>query len=428
MTEMLDKQKTRRGEQKVSGAARRDWRPIVLGLVVIAIGVFALRTLTDPARDADSRPKGKPAVPVITAVAQQQAVPVEVDAVGNVEATSTVSVRSQVDGQLLRVHFQQGQLVHKGDLLFSIDPRPAQAAVAQAEAAVNKDLAAVEQARAVLLKDQAQLRTARLQVQRYELLRSQGAISQDQFDQYRTNADALEATVRADQANIRNAQAIVNSDRAALANARVQLSYSTIRSPIEGRTGSLNFYAGDLIKANDTTALVTINRISPIYVTFTVPEDQLAAIRSAMARHELKVSASAQGDSRIVTGNLSFIDNAVDTTTGTIKLKATFANSDGYLVPGQFVDASLTVTTLNRAVVVPSQAIQTSQQGRFVFVVRPDRTVQMQPIESTLTYRGLAVINRGVQPGQTVVTDGQLQLVPGAKVQIKPSSPEAASR
>jgi len=343
---------------------------------------------------------------------------VEISSVGNVEATSTVAIRSQVDGQLLKVNFQQGQLVRQGQILFELDPQQAQAVLAQAQAQVNKDLAAVEQARAILRRDQAQSKNAQSQLKRYQKLLTLGAISQDAFDQYQANADALAATLRADEANIRNAQALVNADRAAVTQAQVKLRFSSIRAPLDGRTGDLNFYAGDLIKANDTNPLVIINRISPVYVTFTIPEAKLSLLRHAMASQTLKVTAQVPNDTHRAEGSLSFMNNAVDTTTGMIKLKATFNNRDNYLVPGQFVNTTLTLKTLPKAVVVPTQAVQTGQQGRYVFVILPDQSVAQRPVTNSFNYQNWAVIDQGLRPGEQVVTDGQLQLVPGAKVQL----------
>ncbi|WP_287128316.1 efflux RND transporter periplasmic adaptor subunit [Candidatus Cyanaurora vandensis] len=394
------------------------WVPLLLGLLVIGGGVYFLRQQVENAEQAPA-PRAKPAIPVTSAVTQQRAIPVQITSVGNVEAAATVAVRSQVEGQLLKVHFRQGELVRQGQVLFSIDPRTVQANLLQTQAAVNQALASVEQARALLVKDQAQLRTARTQLARYEQLYTRGAISQDQLDQYRTNVDALVATVRADEANIRNTQARVNADLAAVTNAQVQLGYTTIRAPISGRAGDLLFDSGNLIRTNDTTPLVTINQINPIYVSFTIPEVQLANLRAQMTKSGLKVTVRAPNATGTPTGNLTFVNNAVDPTTGTIQLKATFANRDNYLVPGQFVDTTLTLNTLDNAIVVPSQAVQTGQKGLYVFVIKPDQLVEERSVTSKLTYQGLAVIDQGLRPGEVVVTDGQLQLVPGAKVQSK---------
>jgi multidrug efflux system membrane fusion protein len=330
-------------------------------------------------------------VPVLAAAAVLKDVPVQLTAIGNVEAYSTVEVNSRIGGQLVLVHFKEGQDVNKGDILFTIDPRPFEAALKQAEAN--------------LVRDTAQLNNARQQEQRYQELVKKGYVSQADYDQMRTNADALEATVKA--------------DKAAVENARLQLTYCFIYSPITGRTGNLLVHQGNIIKENDKT-IVTINQVQPIYVSFNVPEQRLAEIKKYSAGERLKVIASfPQSDGIPLQGELTFIDNSVDRTTGTIRLKATFANSDRRLWPGQFVNVTLNLTTRPNAIVAPSQAIQTGQQGQYVFVIRSDATVEMRPVAVSMTVGSESVIDKGVAPGEQVVTDGQLRLIPGAKVEIK---------
>ena len=308
------------------------------------------------------------------------------------EAYNTVSIKAQVNGVVSRVHFTEGQDVRKGALLFTIDPRPFEAALKQAEAQ--------------LAKDRAQARFALEQVRRYGDLLKDGIVTQDQYDQLKANADALEAAIAA--------------DRAAVDNARVQLGYCYIRSPIDGRTGNLAVRVGNLVKANDEPVLVTINQLTPIYVSFTVPEKELPEIKKYLSGGRLKVEAVAPNDPKgPEEGTISFLDNAVDTTTGTIRLKGTFANSGLRLWPGQFVNCALTLTYLSNAVVVPTSAVQTGQQGEYLFVVKRDGTVEMRPVAVALAGGGESVIARGVKPGETVVTDGQLRLVPGAKVEVK---------
>ncbi len=403
----------------LSEKSRRNWWPLIIGLGVIGGGAFWLHSLGTG--DSQKPPAKKPVL-VTVAVAQQRTVPVQLRSIGNVEATSSVALKAQVDGQLMQVHFTQGQFVRKGQLLFTLDSRSLIAALNQAQSLVAKDKALVSQAQATLARDQAQLKTAQVQIKRYQGLLSQGAVSQEQFDTIRTTAEASAATVEADRANVINTQAVVEADQAAVRNAQVQLGYTTVRAPIDGRTGSLSVYAGNLVRASDTNPLVVINRVSPIYVTFTVPEQQLTAIRRVK---NLPVSASVSGDKgHSIRGSLSFIDNAVDATTGTIKLKASFANPDNYLVPGQFVDVTTTLAELPNAVLIPNPAVQVGQQGQFVFVVKPDSTVEMKPISTTRNYQGMAVVEGGkLSAGETVVTDGQLQLVPGAKVTTKGAKP-----
>ena len=336
--------------------------------------------------------KPKPPAPVSVAKAEQKTVPVQVRVIGNVEAYSTVSIKAQINGILETVHFREGQDVKKGQLLFTIDRRPF--------------VAALKQARAALARDAAQERYAREQARRYGELIKDGIVTQDQYEQYRANADALAESMHA--------------DRAAVDNAAVQLGYCSIRSPIDGRTGNLMVQKGNLVKANDVPVLVTINQVNPIYVTFSVPEKELAGIKKYIAAGNMKVEAYIPNDTGPAEeGTLSFLDNIVDTATGTIKIKGTFANRDRRLWPGQFVNVALTLTSIPNAVVVPTQAIQTGQSGQFVFVVKPDRSVESRPVVTGEVLDGETVVSKGLNPGETVVTDGQLQLVPGSRVQIK---------
>jgi membrane fusion protein, multidrug efflux system len=330
-------------------------------------------------------------VPVTVATAGQKTVPIEVTSIGNVEAFSTVSVRGQIAGEVEKAYFKQGQDVKQGDLLFTLDSRPYKATL--------------QQLQANLARDEAQLENAQAQAERYTKLFKAGIVSQDQYDQFRTGADALAAAVRA--------------DKAAIEKATVDLDYCTIRSPIEGRTGALQVYPGNIVKENDTI-LVTINQIRPIYVTFSVPEQYLSEIRKYQETGALAVGASIPNDSRPpAQGVLTFIDNAVDTTTGTIKLRATFQNPDRRLWPGQFVNVTVKLTSKSNATVVPTQAVQTGQVGKYLFVVKPDQTAELRQVTAGQTVGGVTIIEKGIRPGETVVTDGQLRLEPGTKVQIK---------
>lgn len=338
-------------------------------------------------------------VPVIVTSAIEKTVPVQLTAIGNVQAYSTVTVKAQVGGELIRVRFQEGQDVKQGDPLFQIDPRPFKSELKQAEANLKKDAIQADNTR----KD----------TKRYADLFKEGLVTQQQYDQIRANAEALDAAVRADQA--------------AVENARLQLAYSSIRSPINGRTGNLMVHAGNLVKANDTSPLVTINQISPIYVAFSVPQQNLPDIKKYMAAGKLKAEAIIpKNDGPPSQGILSFVDNAVDPATGTILLKATFPNKDKALWPGQFVNVVLTLTMQSNAIVVPSQAVQSGQQGQYLFIVKPDLTVESRPVIVGREIDQEAIIEKGVQPGENVVTDGQIRLSPGAKVQIK-SSPSATA-
>jgi multidrug efflux system membrane fusion protein len=331
------------------------------------------------------------AVPVVVAAVVQKTVPVEIRAIGNVEAYSAVSAKPQVAGEVEQAYFKEGQDVKKGDLLFTLDSRPYQAALHQLEANLARDL--------------AQLENARAQAERYTRLFQEGIVSKEQYDSFRTNADALAAAVLADKATIERA--------------KIDLDYCAIRSPMDGRTGSLLVHPGNIVKANETI-LVVINQITPIYVSFSVPEQDLAEIKQRMAAGSLPVEALIpDGELHPVPGTLTFVDNAVDNTTGTIRLKGTYANTEGRLWPGQFVNVVLKLTSRPNAIVVPSQAVQTGQSGPYVFVVKPDLTAESRPVTAGSTVGGETVIEKGLQPGETVVTDGQLRLAPGTKVEVK---------
>ncbi|HEY5345816.1 MAG TPA: efflux RND transporter periplasmic adaptor subunit [Verrucomicrobiae bacterium] len=321
-------------------------------------------------------------VPVLAAKAVATNVPVLIDPppVGHVMPVSSVTIRPQIGGAIATVNFQEGQEVKKGDLLFTIDPRPSQAALAH---------------------DQAQLENVQIQFDREQKLFAQKLVSQDEFDTSRSARDVLAATVQSDELN---------------------LQYCKIRSPIDGRTGGLQFHEGNVVKSPDDV-LLTINQIHPIYAAFAVPERYLPEIQKQMRDRTLPVTA---GFENLVgeppTGELSFVDNSVDEATGTILLKAIFPNADGKLWPGQFVTVSIQLDELTNAVVVPSQAVQVGQNGQFVYVVKADHTVEQRPVQPGLTYHDETVITSGVRAGETVVTDGQLRLAPGTLVNDKNQS------
>jgi multidrug efflux system membrane fusion protein len=412
-------------------------------LVVVTLVGAACTEKAAESKQAQKRPP----VPVAVAPVEQKSMAVQVTAIGTVEAFQQVTVRSQVGGELLRVHIKEGQDLCKGDLLFAIDPRTLEAVVAQAQAnlakdrvqvqqaraALQRDLARVGQARAALARDMAQAKNAEVQAKRYQELLRKELISKEQHDQYQTTAEALAATVQADQADVRSAEEtvradeqaiksaeeVVRADEAAVDNAKVQLGYTTIRSPIDGRAGSLGLNQGNVVRANDSTLLV-INQVQPIYVSFTVPQQQLPAIKRYMAEGSLAVRVLPSGDPRPVGGRVTFIDNAVDPTTGTIRLKATFRNDENRLWPGQFVNVTLTLTTQPEALVIPAQAVQSGQQGtQFVFVVKDDSTVENRRIAVDRTQGNETVVANGLQPGEKVVVDGQPRLTAGAKVEVR---------
>jgi len=358
-------------------------------------------------------------VPVVVATVSQKDVPINVDVIGNVEAYSTISVKAQVGGELTKVSFHEGDFVKKGDLLFTIDGRPLEAQLSQAQANLARDTAALSQAQANLARDIANEKYAQDQAKRYLGLFDQGMVSREQADQMASSADALSQTVLADKAAIESARAQIVADKAAVENVQVQLNYTTIQSPINGRTGSIAVKQGNVVAAN-TTELMTITEVQPIYVTFSVPEAQLGDIKRYMGQGQLPVHAASQADAGVQeSGVLTFIDNSVDATTGTIKLKGTFQNEDNKLWPGEFVRVTLGLTTRPHATVVPNQAVQTGQDGQFVYVVKRDRTVEMRPVVTGTRVDQELVIDRGLEPGETVVTEGQLRLTPGSHVQVQ---------
>lgn len=354
--------------------------------LLLALGCTGKRSV-----QASSAP---PAAPVTVATVASKSMPVQLQAIGNVEAISTVSIKPQISGELVGVHFKEGDFVKKGQLLFTIDRVPFEAALRQAEG--------------TLAKDEAQAENARVDAARYEGLGHEGVVSRQQVDAAVSSAHAMAATVAA--------------DKAAVETAKINLRYTSIYSPIDGRTGTIGVKQGNLVKANDVPILVTINQIEPIYVSFSIPEQQLAELKQYSAGKNLHVQASPQGGNRDFDGKLTFMDNAVDLTTGTIKLKATFENEEHALWPGQFVDVQLNLTTQSNAIVIPSAALQSSQNGTFVYVVNADLTAQPQPVKVARTMGDTAVIATGLQAGQRVVTDGQLRIVPGGKVDIKRGS------
>ena len=368
------------------------------------------------------------ALPVEVAPVVQKTVPVQLRIIGNVQAYSTVTLKSRVPGQIMRVYFTEGQDVTKGELLFMIDPRPFEAALKQAEANLERDLAHVKQAESNLVRDMAQEKNAKADVDRYRTLLEKGVVARQQYDKLQTDWEAIVATVEADRAAKANAEATVLADRAALENAKLQLSYCSIHSPMEGRTGSLIVQEGNIIKENDAN-LVVINQINPICVSFSVPEQYLGDIKKYMTAGTLKVEAIVPNNEGAPhQGFISFVDNAVDTGTGTIKLKGTFTNKDRRLWPGQFTNVVLTLTTEPNAIVVPSQSIQTGQQGQYVFIVNPDLTVESRSVVVGRTTDGETVIVKGLTPDEKVVTDGQLRLYPGVKVEIKNADSTTATK
>lgn len=387
---------------------------------LLAISLLTLQFACNSPSPSGKGPAGRgafPASPVTVAKAELRNVPVQVRQIGSVEPVSVIAVKAQIGGELTKVLFKEGEEVHKGQQLFEIDPRPYKQAIDQAQAAIEKDNALISQAEANLSRDQVQTANAKEQAERYDALAKQGLISKDQNSTYQTTFNSQNEALRADEAAINSAKASLNVDRAALETAKLNLSYCSISSPIDGRAGGLLVQAGNLVKANDTTALVNINQVEPIYVTFSVPEQLLSEIRSYSRSQPLAVTAVVSPE-QSSTGQLTFIDNLVDNTTGTIKLKALFSNVDHSLWPGQFVNVIMTLRTLHGATVIPSEAIQSGQQGQFVFVLKPDQTVEIRFVKPGQVVENQIVVDSGVAPGETVVTDGQMRLIPGARVRV----------
>jgi multidrug efflux system membrane fusion protein len=358
-------------------------------------------------------------VPVVTASVTAKNVPIEIQVVGNVEAYSMVSVRPQVSGQLTSVEIKDGDDVKKGDLLFTVDPRPLEGQLAQAEANILRSKAQQAQAEANLARDEAQERNARAVSDRAQKLYEEKLISREQADQQKTAADVQANALNADRAAIASAKAQIEADLAAINNLKLQVSYTKYNAPIDGRVGNVTNKVGNIVTQNNTE-LMQILQVEPIYVTFAVPEARLADVKRYMAQGSLPVTARPQdGSGEPETGTLSFVDSAVDTSTGTIKLKGTFQNTGHKLWPGQFVNVTLRLTTRGGALVVPNQAVQTGQDGTFVYVVKEDRTVEVRPVVTGPRIDLDLVIDKGVSAGETVVTEGQLRLQPGSRVQLR---------
>jgi multidrug efflux system membrane fusion protein len=360
-------------------------------------GLIFLAACSDgpSAEEPKGKSKERPPVPVEVATVISKDVPEQVTAIGNVEAYSTVAVKSRVSGELLGVHFQEGQEVKEGDLLFTIDKAPYEVALKEAQARLERD--------------QALARKAQDDVKRNAPLAERDFVSRQAYEQFKSVAEAAEASVKADQAAAENLQ--------------LQLSYCSIRSPISGRTGSLLIQRGNLVKGNDENkSLVTIHQIQPIYVTFALPEKFLGKVNRAIGETKMQVlvdTPESPISSEPIAGAVTFVNNTVDVSTATIRLKASFPNKDRRLWPGQTVNVLLTLSIQPKAVVAPSQAIQTSQSGTYAFVVRPDGTAEMRPVVLARNTNGEAIIEKGLAPGEIIVTDGQLLLTPGTKVSVK---------
>lgn len=359
----------------------------VLGFLLL----LSLSACSDNKSNA-SRSRKERVIPVMVTTVEEKTVPVQLTAIGNVEAYSTVAVKSRVAGELKQVHFREGQDVNRGALLFTIDSAPYEAELKRVQAN--------------LTRSQALAKKAEEDLRRYADLVKKEYISQEQYDQVTTNLEALNAQIKADQA--------------AVETARLQVSYCSIYAPISGRTGILLADKGNMIRANDDKAMVVINQIQPVYVTFSLPEQTLGEIKKYSAGGPLKIKALlSKEEEKPEEGSLSFIDNTVDKTTGTIRLRGTFPNGGKRLWPGGFVNLILGLTSQTDALIIPTQAIQTGLDGQYVYVVKPDLKAENRPVKTGRSLDGQTVVEKGLKGGEMIVIDGQFQLVPGAKVQIK---------
>ncbi|OGP57187.1 MAG: hypothetical protein A2V65_03535 [Deltaproteobacteria bacterium RBG_13_49_15] len=372
--------------------------PVMIALIILAVLNGCSRETSNKQTGSDPR-KSIP-VPVAVAKAAIKTVPIELRAIGTVEASASVTIRSQVEGEIMAVHFKEGEMVKAGELLFTIDPRPYAVLLRQAEA--------------ILARNQAELENAKKQAGRYAGVSGKGLVSEEQIDQIASSVATLEATIQADEAVVQNA--------------RLKLGYCNIRSPITGLTGSLKLDRGNLVKANDNERfLVIINQVHPAYIAFAIPERGLSAVRRQAAADLLNVRVIVPGEEdRPVSGHLSFIENSVDSSTGSIMLRATFPNADRRLWPGQFVHVVLMLGVEHNVTVVPAQAVQTGQKGEYLFVVKADETTELRQVTVGQNINGEIVVKTGLHPGERVVIDGQLRLTEGSMVKLS-AKPETTS-
>ena len=367
----------------------------------------------------------RPPAPVTVAAAVTQDVPVYLDQIGKCVAREVVEIRPQVSGRITNIHFADGANIKKGDLLFTIDPRPFQVSLQQVEANLAKDIASKKQAEAALTRDKAQAKLGEAQARRYEQLNRQGVVSNEQSDQMQTNAEALNATVAADVAAVRNAEESIKADEAAIETAKLQLSYCFIHSPIDGRAGQRLVDVGNLAAPGVGTPLLVIQRLDPIYADFTISQNDLSAVQRNMSQGALKAEVRLPDEpNKPVVGNLTFVDNAVKDATGTVNLRATIDNNDRRFWPGRFVNVRLVLSVLRGAVLIPATAPQMSAKGQFVYVIKDDSTADMRPVTVGQRQGDMVVIEKGIASGEKVVVNGQLGVTPGGKVLVE--QPKAA--
>ncbi len=415
-----------RYEQRVS--SRFPTRLFLLGLTAAF--------LTGCTNKAAQQGFERPPAPVSVTEAVMQDVPNYIDAIGKTVAREVVSIQPQVSGRILKIHFTDGANVKKGDLLFTIDTRPLEANLRQAQANVAKDLALKKQAEANLAKDVAQSKYGEVEAKRFRTLVEQGVVSREQYDQAESNTESLKATVEADRAAIHSAEESIKVDTAAVDSARVELSYCYIRSPIDGRAGQRLVDTGNVVNpggssgggaSNNATggnsgssnSLLVIERIDPIYADFTIPQDNLTVVQQQMREGTLKTEVRLPDATDPIAGQLTFLDNAVQSATGTINLRATIPNSDHRFWPGRFVNIRLVLSTIHGAVLVPATAPQMSAKGSFVYVIGQDSTAEQRQVTLGQRQGDLVVVEKGVEPGERVVTIGQIGVTPGGKVRVE---------
>ncbi len=441
--------KTEPNSQYIQNSKPNNWPAIIIGVLIIALTGYGFYYIFKTPPKPEKKDLSKSIVPVVAGIAKELTIPTSIYNIGNVEAYTVVNVDAQVGGILTKVNFKQGDYVKRGQLIFEIDSRSYKASLDQALANINKDksnikasqsglskdLASLDQAKANRDKDKAQLAYDETEVKRYLELSKEGAVSYEQYDQMKTNLDSIKATLESDNAAIANATAVIDTDKAAIEQAkatlesdqalaetaRIQLGYTKIYSPIEGRTGALNVYEGNVVKANDTTPLVVIYQVKPIYVSFSIPEEYLQKVMAASKMGTLTVEVLINGDvkEKLSGGIVSFIDNSVDKTTGTIRLRATFPNQNLDLWPGEFVRVIATLPEKSLSIVVPTRAVVPSQQGSTVFLIKDNNTVEPITVKVNRTYHEYSVIDSSIKSGDKIVLDGQVMLRPGSKITIK---------
>jgi membrane fusion protein, multidrug efflux system len=394
---------------------------------------------TGCAKNAAQQGFERPPAPVTVTAAIMQDVPVYLDAIGKTAAREVVSIQPQVSGRITRIHFTDGANVKKGDMLFTIDTRPFEANVRQAQANVSRDLALKKQAEANLAKDIAQQKYADLEAKRYRQLVEQGVVSREQYEQVESNADSLKATVEADKATVHSADEAIRVDTEAVETAKVELSYCYIHSPIDGRAGQRLVDIGNVVNpggsggsannsgsnsgsSGNSNSLLVIQKLDPIYADFTIPQDDLAEVQRQMRAGTLKTEVRLPDSEDSVTGTLTFLDNAVQNNTGQVNLRATIPNEGHRFWPGRFVNIRLVLSTVRGAVLVPAVAPQMSANGSYVYVVKQDSTAEQRPVTLGQRQGDLVVVEKGVEPGERVVTIGQVGVTPGGKVRIEQAS------